>query len=543
MPLPAVDIQLQRRYLVDFDLKRVAHFFTDVLVIGGGISGLRAAMAVQDPLNAVVITKDVIAHSNSAYAQGGIAGVLDPLDNFAQHAADTMSAGKGMCDEDIVNMVVRDAPERIRELVRIGAEFDKQDGEIALTQEGGHSHPRIAHALGDSTGKEIMRAIIETTRRADNIQIWEKTFTVDLLTHEGRCCGALVWNKHRGKTLVWARETILATGGAGALYRETTNPAIATADGHAIALRAGVELRDMEFMQFHPTVLYIAGSSRHLVTEAVRGEGAHLIDASGYRFMGEYDPAMELAPRDVVSQSITRQMAKTGHPCVYLDLKPIGADRIRQRFPGIRAVCAEFGIDITTDNIPVRPGAHYMIGGIVVDPDGGTSLPGLWAAGEVTSSGLHGANRLGSNSLLEGLVYGLRAGERAAESARGGTGGLNVPPLLLPKSPEVGDDEELNVQDLRNSLSALMWRQVGISRNADELIQAAEQVDFWSRYVLTRNLRDPDGWELQNMLNVSRAMIAAALAREESRGVHFRSDFPETDQITDHIIVHGHSTP
>ena len=537
--MTAVEIEIKRRYLVDFDLKRVAHFFTDVLVIGGGISGLRAAMEVEHPLNAVVITKDVIAQSNSSYAQGGIAGVLDPLDDFAKHAADTMAAGKGLCDEDIVNMVVRDAPERIRELARIGAAFDKHEGEIALTQEGGHSHPRIAHALGDATGKEIMRAIIETAQQAENIQIWEKTFTIDLLTHEGRCCGALVWNKHHGKTLVWAREIVLATGGAGAMYRETTNPSIATADGHAIALRAGVELRDMEFMQFHPTVLYIAGSSRHLITEAVRGEGAHLIDASGYRFMGDYNSAMELAPRDVVSQSITRQMAKTGHPCVYLDLKPIGPERIRKRFPHISAVCREFGIDITTDNIPVRPGAHYMIGGIIVDPDGATSLPGLWAAGEVTSSGLHGANRLGSNSLLEGLVYGLRAGQRAAEHVKGAHYQLSVPKIELPESETVIDDEDLNLQDLRNSLTALMWRQVGISRKSSELNQAAEQVEFWSRYVLARQLKDPDGWELQNMINVARAMIAAASAREESRGVHFRSDFPETDSTTDHIVVRG----
>ncbi|MCL4114549.1 UNVERIFIED_CONTAM: hypothetical protein GTU68_061252 [Idotea baltica] len=495
-------------------------------------------MAIKDPLTAVVVTKDVIAQSNSWYAQGGIAGVLDPLDDFTKHANDTMAAGKGLCSEDVVNMVVRDAPERIHELVRIGTAFDKADGEIALTQEGGHSHPRIAHALGDATGKEIMRAIIETARRADNVQIWEKTFTIDLLTFEGRCRGALVSNADHGKTFIWAKETVIATGGAGAMYRETTNPSIATADGHAICFRAGCELRDMEFMQFHPTVLYIAGSSRHLITEAVRGEGGHLVDAYGYRFMKDYDDAMELAPRDIVSQSITRQMKKTNHPCVYLDLTPIDPARVEERFPHIRQVCAEFGIDIRTERIPVRPGAHYMIGGVTVDDEGRTSLPGLWGAGEVTSSGLHGANRLGSNSLLEGLVYGRRCGEAIAKLAAEAPDDFTAPPIRYELAERDHPDEELNVTDLRNSLSALMWRLVGITRDAEGLTAALDQVEFWSRYVLSRELTEAAGWELQNMLNVARVMIISALAREESRGVHFRTDFPDTsDKPAEHITV------
>jgi L-aspartate oxidase len=536
--VPSVQIPPSRRYLVNFDLKRVPHFFTDVLIIGGGISGLRAAMAIQSPLNAVVVTKDVIAQSNSAYAQGGIAGVLDPLDKFEKHASDTISAGKGLCDSSVVDMVVRDAPERIHELIRIGAEFDTDDGQIALTQEGGHSHRRIAHALGDATGKEIMRAIIETSRRAENVQIWEKTFTIDLLTHEGRCRGALVWNPHHGKTFVWAKETVIATGGAGALYRETTNPAIATADGHAICFRAGCELRDMEFMQFHPTVLYIAGSSRHLITEAVRGEGGHLVDASGYRFMQDYDDALELAPRDVVSQSITRQMEKTNHPCVYLDLSHIDPNRVDERFPHIKSVCAEFGIDIRSERIPVRPGAHYMIGGVTVDDQGRTSLPNLWGAGEVTSSGLHGANRLGSNSLLEGLVYGRHCGEGVAKAALQAPDSFSAPPIRANAVETHADDEDLNVTDLRNSLSSLMWRLVGIARDETGLSAALEQVEFWSRYVLSRELNGPAGWELQNMLTVARVMIVSAMARTESRGVHFRSDYPEMDQNhTQHITA------
>ena len=250
-----LQLPLKRRYLVRFDPKRVPHVFADVLIIGGGIAGIRAALAVDPRLTTVVVTKDSLSQSNSAYAQGGIAGVLDPLDDVANHASDTMSAGKGLCDQNVVNMVVSEAPERIRELAAFGAQFDLKNGEIALTQEGGHSHRRIVHALGDATGKEVMRAMIARVRSAEHVQVWEQTATLDLLTHDGSCRGAIVWNAQHGKTLVWAKQTILCTGGAGRLYRETTNPDIATADGHALGFRAGAELRDMEFMQFHPTVL------------------------------------------------------------------------------------------------------------------------------------------------------------------------------------------------------------------------------------------------------------------------------------------------
>ncbi|MEX0703678.1 MAG: L-aspartate oxidase [Planctomycetales bacterium] len=520
---------LRRRYLVRFDPKRVPHVFTDVLIVGGGIAGVRAALAVDEGLETVVVTKDLLDQSNSAYAQGGIAGAFDPLDDFAQHAADTIAAGKGLCDERIVEMVVREAPERILELVRFGAHFDTEDGEIALTQEGGHSHRRVVHALGDATGKEIMRALIARIRRRASVQIWEETFTIDLLTHQGRCRGAVVWNPRHGKTLVWAKQTVLCTGGAGRLYRETTNPEIATGDGHALAFRAGAEVRDMEFMQFHPTVLYIAGSSRHLISEAVRGEGAYLRDVRGARFMPEYDPAGELAPRDVVSRAITDRMAKTQHPCVYLDLTHLDPAIVAERFPHIRQVCAEFGLDITRDQVPVRPGAHYMIGGLTIDADGRTTLPGLWAAGEASSSGLHGANRLGSNSLLEGLVFGLRAGTGAAREAHARPDDFAAPPLAAEWPVSSRADDDLNLADLRNSLTSLMWRQVGIRRDAAGLAEAARQVDFWDRYVSDREFARPEGWELQNMLLLARLMILAAEARTESRGVHFRSDFPETD--------------
>jgi L-aspartate oxidase len=515
------------RYLVPFDPKRVPHHFTDVLIIGGGLAGLRAALAIDPDLNVLVITKDSLLQSNSNYAQGGIAGVLDPEDRFENHVADTLLAGGDLCDRDVVEMVVREAPDRIRDLIDWGAKFDEESGALALGREGGHSHDRIVHALGDSTGKEVMRAVIDRTRRLPNLDTWQDTFTLDLLTHDGECRGALVWNSHHGKTLVWAKQTILCTGGAGQLYRETTNPDVATGDGYAIAYRAGAELRDMEFMQFHPTVLYIAGSSRNLITEAMRGEGAHLVDRLGVRFMADYDPRLELAPRDVVSQAIVTQMEKTRHPSVYLDLSHLDAARVRTRFPGIAAVCAEFGLDITTDWIPVRPGAHYMIGGVTVDPQGRTTLPGLWAAGEVTSSGLHGANRLASNSLLEGLVFGAHAGDGAQQAAAQIPDTLQALPLANP--PHADASEPLDLADIRNSLKSQMWRNAGVRRERDGLSDAAETIEQWCGYVLNRQFNNPAGWELQNMLCVARLMIAAALAREESRGVHLRVDFPALD--------------
>ncbi|MEY3457564.1 MAG: L-aspartate oxidase, partial [Planctomycetota bacterium] len=495
-----VRIPCEGRGLVPFHPKRVPHLFTDVLVLGGGIAGIRAALAVNPSLRTVVITKDVLQQSNSVYAQGGIAGVLDPLDDFASHTADTIAAGKGLCHPNIVDLVVHEAPQRIQELVGFGAEFDRVGGHLALTLEGGHSHARVAHALGDATGQEIMRAMTRALQAQSHIDLWEKTFILDLLTEAGSCRGALVWNANHGRTFVWAKQTILCTGGAGALYRETTNPLIATADGHAAAIRAGCELRDMEFMQFHPTVLYIAGSSRHLITEAVRGEGAHLVDCNGHRFMPDFHPAGELAPRDVVSQAITEQMARTSHPCVYLDLSPIGPEKVKQRFPHIGRVCADFGLDLARDRVPVRPGAHYMIGGVITDSDGRTNLQNLWAAGEVTSSGLHGANRLASNSLLEGLVFGLRCGQNASTAALEMPDRFSVPSVDWQSERSIpAGHEQLDIPDLKNSLRSLMGRSVGIVRNEQELNAACKQLDFWARYVCRRDLNDPAGWELQNM--------------------------------------------
>lgn len=516
------------RYLVPFHPKRIPHHFVDVLIIGGGIAGLRAAMQVDPSLSMLIITKDQMKESNSAYAQGGIAGVLGPEDEFANHVTDTLTAGVNLCDPEVVEMVIREAPEHIRQLIEWGTRFDlESDGELMLGREGGHSHHRIVHALGDATGQEIMRAMVHRARHELGAQIWPNTFTIDLLTHDSDCDGALVWNPNHGKTFVWAKQTILCTGGAGQLYRETTNPPVATGDGHAIALRAGVELADMEFMQFHPTVLYIAGSSRSLITEATRGEGALLKDNQGHRFMPDYDERAELAPRDIVSRAIVEQMEKTRHPNVYLDMSHLEKDFVHSRFPGIAKTCAEFGIDIATDPIPVRPGAHYMIGGLRVDAEGRTSLPRLWAAGEATSSGLHGANRLASNSLLEGLVYGARAGAGASQAALSQPDSYQAIPLENTPLPPAS--EELDQTDIRNSLKSLMWHSAGVWRDADRLSAAEQSIAQWSRYVLNRQLENPSGWELQNMLTVAQAMIASAQHRTESRGVHLRTDYPAQD--------------
>lgn len=516
------------RYLVPFHPRKLPHYFTDVLVIGGGLAGLRAANAVDPSLDVLVVTKDALVQSNSSYAQGGIAGVMDPEDRFEWHVEDTLAAGGGLCDPQVVEMVIREAPERIRELIDWGTRFDEQEGRIVLGREGGHRHSRIVHALGDMTGREVMRAVIERTCRQPNIAIWENTFTIDLLTCEGACRGAIISNMHGERMLVWARQTILATGGCGQVYRESTNPPVATGDGHAMAYRAGVVLRDMEFIQFHPTVLYIAGGSRSLISEAVRGEGGRLIDKDGVRFMPRYDPRAELAPRDIVSQAIVRQMEKTRYPCVYLDVTHLDPAFVVQRFPGIAAACRQFGLDITKDKIPVRPGAHYMIGGATVDLDGRTSLAGLWAAGEVTSSGLHGANRLASNSLLEGLVYGAHAGAGASQAAQELSDELKVWPVESPVEPPPA--EPLDLEDIRNSLKSLMWRFCGVQRSGDGLAEALRTVEHWGQYVLTRQFADPRGWELQNMLTVAAIMIQAALLRQESRGVHLRTDFPALDE-------------
>src|SRR3954454_13880348 len=412
----------QRRYLVPFKAGRLAQQFTDVLIIGGGVAGLRAAIAAAEGGGDVLLlTKDTLEQSNTWYAQGGIAAVLQqPLDSYESHVSDTEKGGAGLCDHEAVEVVVKEGPQRVLELLSWGANFDKDPAKahgLAFTLEGGHSVARILHAYGDATGKELAQTLIKTVRSRESIRTSEKSFAIDLLTHDGRCVGAMALVDGQ-INVIWARSTILASGGAGQLYRESTNPPIATSDGHAMAYRAGATLQDMEMVQFHPTTLYVAGGSRALITEAVRGEGAYLVDKNGKRFMPDYHEMGELAPRDVVSRAIVEQIRKTHSTHVFLDVRHMPTQQFRERFPQLAKLVDEFAIDVSKDLIPIHPAAHYMIGGVDIDLNGRTSLPGLYAIGEASCSGLHGANRLGSTSRLEGLAYGARAGLDAARAAK-----------------------------------------------------------------------------------------------------------------------------
>ncbi len=519
---------MQRNYLVPFKAHRTAHMVTDVLIIGGGVAGLRAALAAAGPADVLVVTKSNLAESNTFYAQGGIATVMRPEDSFESHIRDTMRVGCGLGNLAAVETVVKEGPARIEELIGWGANFDRETGgNLAFTREGGHSFARIVHALGDATGKELANCLSSQVRQAPNVDVLEHAFILDLLTIDNECCGAMAWRQDRGLFAIFARQTILASGGAGVMYRETTNPIIATADGHAMAARAGAVLRDMEMVQFHPTTIYIAGATRALVSEAVRGEGAKLIDKAGNRFMPDYHAAAELAPRDVVSRAIMAHMAKTRTTNVYLDARHLSEEAFKNRFPNIYQVCQSFGINPARQPIPVHPSAHYMVGGVATDLLGRTSVKCLYAAGEASYTGLHGANRLGSNSLIEALVFGARAGADAAQ---------NVPAEARPiAAPRITSDvpaserTELDTQDVRSSLRSLMWRNVGVERSGPRLEEASEIIAFWSRYVLDKVFDAPAGWELQNMLTIGRLITQAATVREETRGVHYRTDFPEID--------------
>lgn len=526
----------QRRYLIPFKAARLPQQFTDVLVIGGGVAGLRAAIAAADEgVDVLVLTKDTIDQSNTWYAQGGIAAVLQPADSYQSHVDDTEKGGAGICDHAAVDVVIKEGPQRVLELLEWGANFDKQAGNphgLAFTREGGHSFARILHAYGDATGKELAQTLIRTVRARESIRISENTFVIDLVTHEDRCVGVLALINGQAN-VIWSKRTILASGGAGQLYRESTNPRIATADGHAMAYRAGATLQDMEMVQFHPTTLYVAGSSRALITEAVRGEGALLVDRNGKRFMPEYHEMAELAPRDVVSRAIVEQIRRTHFTHVFLDVRHLPVAAFRERFPQLAMLTDEFDIDVSKSLIPVHPAAHYMIGGVDADLDGRSSLKGLYAVGEAGCSGLHGANRLGSNSLLEGLTFGARAGVDAGRCAKDEN--VRFPQALEHLLP-VSTRTELDIVDVKSSLRSVMWRNVGVERTGDRLDETREIIAFWSRYVMDK-IFDPAalgtsaaaGWELQNMLTVCALITTAAYTRTESRGAHYRLDYPARD--------------
>ena len=523
-----------RRYLTDFDSIRVGHVLTDTLVIGSGVAGARAAIEAARYGLVTLLTKSSFEESCTRYAQGGIAVAVGQGDSPTLHFEDTMRAGCGLNQPEAVRLLVNEAPARIEELIAWGIELDRVDGELALAREGGHSLSRIVHAHGDQTGGELARTLERRVRETETVRVFEHCFLVDLLTIDGACVGAVAFHGQHGHQLIWAKQTILASGGCGQIWRETTNPPVATGDGVAAAFRAGATLCDMEMMQFHPTTLYVAGAGRALISEAVRGEGAYLVDRAGNRFMLDYHPDGELAPRDIVSRATHSHLLKTRSNCAYLDVRHIKG--VRERFPHIARLCADFEIDVTRDLIPVRPSAHYMIGGVEVQLDGSSSIDGLLCCGEAARTGVHGANRLASNSLLEGLVFGRLAGETAGNRAAA----MPHPALIrrvVNQNPS-STRTALDLPDIRNSLRSVMWRNVGIIRREDRLRETCDILDFWAHYTLDKTFDDVLGWETQNELTVARLIAVSALERTESIGVHCRSDSPgDTTTSPYHVVM------
>ena len=534
----------ERRYLIPFRSTLLPQIFTDTLVIGGGVAGLRAAAAAAEHGECILLAKGDFKSTNTAWAQGGVAAVVGEDDSIDSHVRDTLTAGAGLCDEDAVRLICGGGPARIHETLGWGLQLDRSGtGALAVGREGGHSAARILHADGDATGKELQRALVHHVRklRAEGrgLRIFEQCFALDLITPSNEpgapALGAITHHPKFGLQMIWAKATILATGGAGMLYRETTNPPTATADGVAMAYRAGASVADMAFVQFHPTTLYLPGAQRWLITEAVRGEGAYLLDATGYRFMLDVHPLAELAPRDVVSRAIVRQIAKQGGAGVALDCRHI--PNFSKRFPGIAALLKKYELDAAKELIPIHPAAHYMVGGVRTDLCGRTDVPGLYAVGEVASIGLHGANRLASNSLLEGLVMGEIAGRVAQEMrttfSNGGrppgwVGPARPTPLPIVSDIRPSDHGELDLADVRSSLRSAMWKNVGIERTGAKLRDMLDMLNFWGRYTLDKIFDDPVGWETQNLLLVGWLVAQSAAWREESRGCHERLDTPGT---------------
>ncbi|MGH7610127.1 MAG: L-aspartate oxidase [Candidatus Dormibacteria bacterium] len=496
----------------------------DLLVVGSGIAGLFAALkAARAGLRVAVLTKATMQECSSRYAQGGIAAAVDPEDSPDLHAQDTLSAGRGLCDPRAVRVLVEEGPGRIQELVRLGVHFDTQDGVLLVAREAAHSRARIVHARGDATGREV-EELLAVRAQEEAALVLEQHQVRRLLLSDGRCWGVEAAPMAGGRA-VWleAGAVLLATGGLGRCYRHTSNPAPSTGDGVWLGYQAGAEIAHLEFVQFHPTTLALAGAPSFLISEAVRGEGAQITDDLGQRFLYQADPAGELAGRDVVARAIHRRMEERGLDHVWLDLRPIGEATVLVRFPSIAATCALHGIDITREPIPVAPAAHYQMGGVATDLSGATTVPGLYAAGEVASTGVHGANRLASNSLLESLVFSARA----VEAVQGlGESRRPRPPDPGPAPGPVPAQE--GADGVRERLRAAMWSGAGIVRDREGLAGARAVIDG-ELARLPEQPHDPVWWELRAMLGTSRLLVEAADFRRESRGAHFRLEHPQSD--------------
>ncbi|WP_082053517.1 L-aspartate oxidase [Gordoniibacillus kamchatkensis] len=520
------------RYLVDFDIERLPRVRTNVIVIGAGIAGLFTAIKASETKSVLMITKKSLLDSNTRYSQGGIAAVISDEDSPEYHRQDTLVAGAGLCDPAAVDVLVHEGPAGVRDLIRMGTQFDEENGELALTKEGAHSHRRILHAHGDATGAEIVRSLSERTKQDPNIELWDDHYVIDLLTEDGECRGALVQKPDGQRVVVEADATILCTGGAGQLFRYTTNPDIATGDGIAIALRAGAEIRDMEFIQFHPTALCYPGAPRFLISEAVRGEGAVLRNMKGERFMEKYHEQLELAPRDVVARAIVSEMEATKSTFVYIDITHESEELVKRRFPTIYDFCLQYGLDLATDWIPVAPAAHYIMGGVKTDLHGETAVKRLFACGEVSSTGVHGANRLASNSLSEAIVFGRRIIERIAALPP-----LERGPQQLRVATHRQEPPRQAVVEKRLKLQKVMLREAGFKRDAKGLQRGIDelkrQMSFFEGVFSKR-----EEYEFANLLTCAMLTIKAALRREESRGGHYRADFParRDDEWIRHIV-------
>ncbi len=503
----------------------------DYVIVGSGIAGLYAALLARERGSVLILTKGSIEECNTRYAQGGIAAAIGPDDSAELHLRDTIEAGAGLVDEDAARILVSEAAERIRDLVRFGVPFDSVDGEVALGREGAHSRARILHAGGDATGAHIELSL-SSLARMSRIAIKEYCLAEDVVVEQGRARGVATLDTRTGTRETFeGRSIVLATGGCGQLYRVSTNPDVATGDGVAVAYRAGAEVMDMEFIQFHPTALRLPGVPVFLISEAVRGEGGLLKDAAGRRFMPDYDERAELAPRDIVARAIHTELVKSGADRVFLDVTHLPAERVSARFPQIYRYCLEHGLDMTKEPIPVSPAAHYMMGGVRTNVWGETTLPGLYACGECACTGVHGANRLASNSLLETVVFARRVVERTLTAGE-------APGATTPTEDAVSLSETRAAEGpalSRRELQTLMWEQVGIVRDGETLGRACATLAAWAASLELGSDRPSD--ELANLVLCGRLVAEAALRREESRGAHYRRDFPEPrDEWRRHIV-------